>query len=90
MSDEVADGVAPVSEDSDTGTQLATSNGRDDAVKLTMVANTALVGVPAAYAASQSVPITMVAATVAIVFVVAYLAHRHRQSLESVYRQKRS
>lgn len=52
--------------------------GRDDAVKLVTVVNSALVGVPAAYATSGSVPITVIAAVVAVLLVVVYLRQRRR------------
>jgi hypothetical protein len=59
-------------------TGRAVSGGRDDAGKLVMVANAALVGVPAAYAMSRSVVVTAIAAVAAIFFVVAYLIRRRR------------
>ncbi|MFC5744731.1 hypothetical protein [Actinomadura rugatobispora] len=48
----------------------------DDTTKLLIVVNAALIGVPAAYATSQSVPVTVIAAVVAIVLV--FLSSRHR------------
>jgi hypothetical protein len=40
-----------------------------DPVKVTAVANTAFVGIPAAYAATGSIPVTVIAAVVASGFV---------------------
>ncbi|WP_242908045.1 hypothetical protein [Actinomadura terrae] len=50
----------------------------DDPAKLVIVANAALVGVPAAYATSQSVLVTVLAAVVATVFVIVYALRRPR------------
>jgi hypothetical protein len=44
--------------------------------KVVALANVALVGVPAAYAVSHSVPVTIVAAVAAVVFVITYLVWR--------------
>ena len=62
------------------GIAVAAGPGKrpDDTIKIVMVANAALVGVPAAFAASGSVLITLVAAAVALCLVVAYLATRGR------------
>jgi hypothetical protein len=54
---------------------LPSSLRRDDAMKVVTVANVALVGIPAAYATSQSVPITVLAALAAPLFVLLYLRH---------------
>lgn len=43
--------------------------GRSDVGELVMVANSALVGVPAAYAVSRSLPVTALAVVLAIVLV---------------------
>ncbi|WBC12958.1 hypothetical protein O7600_17440 [Micromonospora sp. WMMA1998] len=45
--------------------------GRDDTGKLVVVMNAALVGVPSAYAVSNSLAVTAVAAVLAVVMVIA-------------------
>ncbi|MFI7455486.1 hypothetical protein ACIBQX_49065 [Nonomuraea sp. NPDC049714] len=50
--------------------------GGDGAAKLAAVANTALVGVPAAYATTHSLPVTVITAVMALVFV--FLGRRYR------------
>ena len=52
--------------------------GRDDVGKLLVVMNGALVGVPSAYAVSNSLAVTAIAAVLAVVLVVAHLARRRR------------
>ncbi|MFC7279838.1 hypothetical protein ACFQS1_38270 [Paractinoplanes rhizophilus] len=52
--------------------------GGDDVGKLLMVMNGALVGVPAAYAVSDSVAVTLIATVLAVGLVVAHLAQRCR------------
>ena len=54
------------------------NSGRDDSSKLVMVMNVPLVGMPAAYAVSNSVTVTVVTAVVALVTAVAYLASHLR------------
>lgn len=54
-------------------------SGRDDAIRLVTVANVALVGIPAAYSASRSVLITVVAGAAAIVLVIAHLLILRRE-----------
>jgi hypothetical protein len=54
------------------------TGGRDDSVKLVLVMNAPLVGVPAAYAVSDSVAITVVTAVVTAVTAVAYLVRNRR------------
>lgn len=51
---------------------------RDEVVTLIAVANTALTGVPAAYAASQSVVVTGIAALAGVAVVAACLIARRR------------
>jgi hypothetical protein len=50
----------------------------DDPGKFVIVANAALIGVPTAYATSQSVLVTVLAAMVAIVFVLVHAGRRPR------------
>ncbi|MET7808591.1 hypothetical protein [Micromonospora chersina] len=52
--------------------------GRDDTGKLLVVMNAALVGVPSAYAVSNSVAVTAVAAVLAVVMVMALVVRRIR------------
>jgi hypothetical protein len=51
---------------------------RDDPDKLLVVMNAALVGVPSAYAMSNSLPVTAIAAALAIVLVSVYLVRHNR------------
>ena len=51
---------------------------RDEAGKLLMVMNGALVGVPAAYAVSNSLPVTVAAVILAMVMVIVCLPRRAR------------
>lgn len=50
----------------------------DDVGKLLVVMNGALVGVPSAYAVSNSLAVTAIAAVLAVGLVVAHLARRRR------------
>ncbi len=60
-------------------TGRAASARTGDATSLVTIANIGLVGVPLAYATSRSVLITLIAAALAIIAVIAYmLVHRHR------------
>ncbi|MDR7274477.1 hypothetical protein [Catenuloplanes atrovinosus] len=54
--------------------------GRTDATTLIMLANAGLVGVPAAYATSGSVLVTIVAALAAAAMVAVHLARRRPKS----------
>ncbi|MFC6882211.1 MULTISPECIES: hypothetical protein [Actinomadura] len=51
---------------------------RDDPAKIVVVANAALVGVPAAYTTSGSIAVTALAAVTATVFAIVYAARRPR------------
>ncbi|MDG4794451.1 hypothetical protein [Micromonospora sp. WMMD1082] len=64
----------------ETGGELAERRpeGRDDTGKLLVVMNGALIGVPSAYAVSNSLAVTAVAAVLAVVMVLASLARRAR------------
>jgi hypothetical protein len=56
-----------------------TSLRTGDTTGLVTIANIGLVGVPLAYATSQSILITLVAAALAVIGVIGYLlVHRHR------------
>jgi hypothetical protein len=72
--DETSNAVESTVKISEATPRSARSSGRDDTGKLVTVANAALLGVPAAYAASQSILVTMIAAAAAVAF--AYLARR--------------
>jgi hypothetical protein len=72
--DKLDDAVAKTSGGDDRLVPAGTAAGHgDDVAKLVALANIALVGVPAAYAVSHSVAATIIAATAAVVFVIAYV-----------------
>lgn len=75
MSDKTSDVVDSTVEESTVVSLPSRSGNRDETGKLVTVANAALVGVPAAYAISQSVLVTTITAVAAVAF--AYLARRH-------------
>ncbi|WP_328851327.1 hypothetical protein OG994_26350 [Micromonospora globbae] len=65
---------------SETGGELAEGRreGADEPAKLLMVMNGALVGVPSAYALSNSLAVTAIAAVLAVVMVLAFVVRRVR------------
>lgn len=67
----------PLPEDAPTDPHQREQRG-DSPEKLVIMANAALVGVPTAYATSQSVPVTVLATAVATVFVIVYALRRRR------------
>ncbi|MEV4117648.1 hypothetical protein [Micromonospora sp. NPDC049645] len=58
--------------------RLLAADGGDEVGKLLLVANTALVGVPSAYAVSGSLAVTAIAALLAVALVAAWLMPRSR------------
>lgn len=67
MPDEMTHAVEPKVKAIKADSRSEKPSGRDDTAKLVTVANLALVGVPSAYAVTQSVLVTLFAAVAAVI-----------------------